>query len=90
MLDRDADRATVARGLGRIPAIDYVLVPSGAFDLIGELVCRDGDELLETLTKDVGAVEGIAQVETFRSSSSSTKHRGSLRRRALNRAANRA
>ena len=65
VLDRDADRATVARGLGRIPAIDYVLVPSGPFDLIGELVCRDGDDLLETLTKDVGAVEGIAQVETF-------------------------
>jgi DNA-binding Lrp family transcriptional regulator len=64
-LAEDADSETVAAALGRAHGIDYVLVPTGRFDLMAEIVCRDREELVETLENDVGAIEGIDQIETF-------------------------
>jgi DNA-binding Lrp family transcriptional regulator len=60
-----ADRDQIVQALDRIPAIDYLVVPTGRYDLMAELVCRDRDELLAALTDEVGAIAGIARVETF-------------------------
>jgi DNA-binding Lrp family transcriptional regulator len=60
-----ADRDGVVAALGRIPAIDYVVAPTGRYDLMAELVCRDREELVARLADDVGAIDGIAHVETF-------------------------
>jgi DNA-binding Lrp family transcriptional regulator len=65
LLAEDADSETVAAALGRAHGIDYVLVPTGRFDLMAEIVCRDREELVETLEDEVGAIEGIDQIETF-------------------------
>lgn len=64
-LSAGADSEAAARALARVRGIDYVVVPSGRFDLMAELVCRNRDELLETLELEVGAIDGIAQVQTF-------------------------
>jgi DNA-binding Lrp family transcriptional regulator len=61
----DADHDLVCSQLAAIPAIDYVVVPSGRYDLMAELVCRDRAELLRVLTHEVGAIAGIAHVESF-------------------------
>jgi DNA-binding Lrp family transcriptional regulator len=64
-LRSDADHGAVALALAAIPSIDYVVVPSGRYDLMAELVCRDRDEFLATTTRDIGAIPGIVHVEAF-------------------------
>jgi DNA-binding Lrp family transcriptional regulator len=60
-----ADHDDVCTRLAAIPSIDYVVVPSGRYDLMAEVVCRDRNELLVALTRDIGAIGGIAHVESF-------------------------
>jgi DNA-binding Lrp family transcriptional regulator len=64
-LTGDADREAIVSALGRIPAVPYIVVPSGRYDLMAEVVCRDNDELMRTLADDIGGVAGIAYLETF-------------------------
>jgi DNA-binding Lrp family transcriptional regulator len=61
----DADHDLVCGQLAAVPAIDYVVVPSGRYDLMAELVCRDRSELLQVLTHEVGSIAGIVHVESF-------------------------
>ena len=63
-LDSDVDPGTVASKLASVASIDYVVIPSGRYDLMAEIVCRDRAELLEAITDDIGGIPGIAQVET--------------------------
>jgi DNA-binding Lrp family transcriptional regulator len=55
----------VCAQLAAVQAIDYVVVPSGRYDVMAEVVCRDRAELLEVLTRDIGAIDGIAHTESF-------------------------
>jgi Lrp/AsnC family transcriptional regulator, regulator for asnA, asnC and gidA len=61
----DADVDDVAAALGAIPQLSYLVCVSGRFDVMGELVCRDPDHLIETLDRGVGAIDGIAAVDVF-------------------------
>lgn len=60
-----AELERVAAGLGEVPEVSYLVVASGRYDLMAELVCRTPDELLATLTQRIGAIEGIASVDLF-------------------------
>ena len=64
-LSEGADLERAAALLGEIPGLDYVIVPSGRYDLVCELVCRDSEELLATLDNGIGAVREVAHVDTF-------------------------
>ncbi len=64
-LDSDADPGTVASRLASVPSIDYVVIPSGRYDLMAEIVCRDRAELLDAITDDIGTIAGVAHIETF-------------------------
>jgi DNA-binding Lrp family transcriptional regulator len=64
-LNTGADYDAVTRGLATIPAIDYVVVPTGRYDVMAELVCRDPATMLRTLIDDIGAITDIAHVEPF-------------------------
>jgi Lrp/AsnC family transcriptional regulator for asnA, asnC and gidA len=55
----------VAAQLGEIPEISYLVVASGRYDLMAEVVCRTPDDLLGTLTGRIGAIEGVASVDLF-------------------------
>lgn len=61
----DADHDKICSQLAAVPAIDYVVVPSGRYDVMAEVVCRDRTELLQVLSHDVGAIDGIAHAESF-------------------------
>jgi Lrp/AsnC family transcriptional regulator for asnA, asnC and gidA len=50
--------------LSAIPEIDYVVVTTGRFDLLCEMVCEDNDHLLELLNQ-IRAMESVADVEVF-------------------------
>jgi DNA-binding Lrp family transcriptional regulator len=60
-----ADYDAVTRALATIPAIDYVVVPAGRYDVMAELVCRDAATMLRTLVDEIGEIADIAHVETF-------------------------
>jgi DNA-binding Lrp family transcriptional regulator len=64
-LTEGADLERASGLLGRVPGIDYVVVPSGRYDLLCELVCRNSEELLLALGNEVGAIGEVGHVDTF-------------------------
>jgi Lrp/AsnC family transcriptional regulator for asnA, asnC and gidA len=59
------DVRLVADALAAIPAVDYVVITAGTFDLLAEVVCEDDDELVELLNARIRALEGVVTTETF-------------------------
>jgi Lrp/AsnC family transcriptional regulator, regulator for asnA, asnC and gidA len=54
-----------AAALANVPEIDYVVVPTGRYDLMAEVVCRDRSHLLYALQHGVGRIKEIVQVDSF-------------------------
>ncbi|MBO0770419.1 MAG: Lrp/AsnC family transcriptional regulator [Actinobacteria bacterium] len=54
----------VADQLAELDEIDYVVITSGSFDLLAEVVCEDDDQLLEILSR-VRQVPSVTSTETF-------------------------
>lgn len=61
----NGDVRLVADALAAIPAVDYVVITAGTFDLLAEVVCEDDDELVELLNARIRALEGVVSTETF-------------------------
>ncbi len=61
----DGDLREVAAKIGLIPEVSYVVVTSGSFDLLMEVVCEDDDHLLNLLNDKVRAISEIRNTETF-------------------------
>ena len=60
----EGDLERVADHLAGMDEIDYVVITSGSFDVLVEVVCEDDDHLLEILTR-VRGVPSVASTETF-------------------------
>lgn len=60
-----ADFDAVATRLGALPEVSYLVAASGRYELMAEIVCRAPEELLRTLTKRIGSIDGVGQVDTF-------------------------
>jgi Lrp/AsnC family transcriptional regulator for asnA, asnC and gidA len=56
---------STAEALATIPEIIYVVVASGSFDLLVEVVCADHDHLLKLLNESIRTVPGVTRAETF-------------------------
>ena len=61
----EGDLRVVASDLAAIPDVSYVVVLSGSFDLIAEVVCEDDDHLLSLLNDKVRVIPGVRSTETF-------------------------
>jgi Lrp/AsnC family transcriptional regulator for asnA, asnC and gidA len=61
----EGDLRTVAADVAAIPDVSYVVIVSGSFDLLMEVVCEDDDHLLEILNDKVRAIPGVRSTETF-------------------------
>src|ERR1700754_2171492 len=59
------DTTRVAEELGRIPAVDYVVLTAGSFDILAEVVCENDDDLIELLNQRIRGLEGVQSTETF-------------------------
>jgi Lrp/AsnC family transcriptional regulator, regulator for asnA, asnC and gidA len=59
------DTVQVAEELGRIPAIDYVVLTAGSFDILAEVVCESDEDLIELLNRRIRGIEGVLSTETF-------------------------
>jgi Lrp/AsnC family transcriptional regulator, regulator for asnA, asnC and gidA len=61
----DGDLRAIAEKLAEVDEIDYVVITSGAFDLLLEVVCTDHEQLFTLLNDVVRAVPGVRAAEAF-------------------------
>jgi Lrp/AsnC family transcriptional regulator for asnA, asnC and gidA len=59
------DARLVADALSAIPAVEYVVLTAGRFDLMVEVVCTDDDDLLTLLNGVIRVVPGVVETEVF-------------------------
>jgi Lrp/AsnC family transcriptional regulator for asnA, asnC and gidA len=55
----------VAEALARVPAVTYVALCSGRFDMFVEIACRDDAEMLAVLDEHVRVMSGLGRIEVF-------------------------
>lgn len=55
----------VAEKVAGFEEVIYLIVVSGRYDLIAEVVCRDHDDLLRFLTEKLHAVDGVREAESY-------------------------
>ncbi len=55
----------VAAELAKMHELDYIVITTGRFDLIAELVAESDDELLDIVSRRVSAIDGVVTTETF-------------------------
>lgn len=62
----DADKAmSAAEAIRGFPEVHYLVITTGRYDMLAEVVCEDNDALLRFLTDKLGRVEGVHETETF-------------------------
>jgi Lrp/AsnC family transcriptional regulator for asnA, asnC and gidA len=61
----EGDLRRLAAKLGDLPEIDYVVIASGRFDLLVEVVCEDHDHLLVLVNDVIRATPGVRTAEVF-------------------------
>jgi Lrp/AsnC family transcriptional regulator for asnA, asnC and gidA len=59
------DLREVAARLAGLSEVDYVVITSGRFDILIEVVCEDDEQLLRLLNDDIRTVEGVRDTETL-------------------------
>ena len=59
------DVSEVAELLSEIPAVDYVVMTAGSFDILAEVVCEDDDDLINLLNTKIRILPGVVSAETF-------------------------
>jgi Lrp/AsnC family transcriptional regulator for asnA, asnC and gidA len=61
----DGDVRDLARALAEIDAIDYVVVTSGGYDVLAEVVCGGTDDLLALLNDTIRALPQVRSADAF-------------------------
>jgi Lrp/AsnC family transcriptional regulator for asnA, asnC and gidA len=64
-VDISAMPSRVAADLAAIDAVDYVVVATGRFDILVEVLCRDAQDLLKTIENQIRRVPAVRTCETF-------------------------
>ena len=59
------DTTVLAAALSKLPAVDYVVLTAGSFDLLVEIVCENDDDLIALLNKEIRMIQGVQSTETF-------------------------
>lgn len=59
------DTTEVIERLARIPAVDYLVMTAGNFDILAEVVCEDDEHLIDLLNKEIRGIPGVQSTETF-------------------------
>lgn len=54
-----------AQEISAFDEVIYLILCTGRFDILAEIVCRDNDHLLNFLTEKLYKVQGVQQAETF-------------------------
>jgi Lrp/AsnC family transcriptional regulator for asnA, asnC and gidA len=59
------DTREVAKTIATLPEVDYVVLTSGSFDLILEIVAEDDEHMLSLINDQIRAIPEIRETETF-------------------------
>src|SRR5689334_14432195 len=59
----DGDSTAVAEELGRLAAVEYVVLTAGSYDLLVEVVCEDDDDLIELTGRRIRGIPGVRSTE---------------------------
>ena len=59
------DTTLLAAALAKLPAVDYVVLTAGSFDILVEVVTENDDDLIILLNKEIRALPGVQSTETF-------------------------
>jgi Lrp/AsnC family transcriptional regulator for asnA, asnC and gidA len=68
MIGIKVDGRSLRKVADKIAALDeviYLIIVSGTYDIIAEIVCRDQDHLLQFLTDRLYKIEGVREAESF-------------------------
>lgn len=55
----------VAAELASMEQIDYIVITTGRFDILAELVAESDDELLDIVSEQISALDRVVATETF-------------------------
>jgi Lrp/AsnC family transcriptional regulator for asnA, asnC and gidA len=55
----------IAREIAAFEEVIYLVICTGTYDLLVEVLCRDADDLLRFLTERLRSVKGVRSTETF-------------------------
>ena len=61
----DGDLRSIADQLAALDAIDYVVICTGSFDLLVEMVVSGDEELLDILNDAIRSIDGVRDTEVF-------------------------
>jgi len=61
----EGDARQVADRLAEVEDIDYVVLCTGSFDILVELVCENEERILELLNGVIRRIPGVRDTETF-------------------------
>jgi Lrp/AsnC family transcriptional regulator for asnA, asnC and gidA len=61
----EGDLRAIADKLAEVPELDYVVITSGRFDLMVEVVCSGNEELLTLVNDVIRTVPGVHSTEVF-------------------------
>jgi Lrp/AsnC family transcriptional regulator for asnA, asnC and gidA len=59
------DVRAVSKQLGDMDEVEYVVITSGRFDVLAEVVCTDTRGLLDLVNDRIRSIEGVRGVEVF-------------------------
>lgn len=59
------DTRNVADRLASMPAVDYMVLTAGSFDILAEVICENDDDLIALLNEDIRSIPGVLSTETF-------------------------
>jgi Lrp/AsnC family transcriptional regulator for asnA, asnC and gidA len=55
----------VAEELAAMDKLDYIVITTGRFDILAEIVAESDDELLEIVSEQISALDRVVTTETF-------------------------
>ncbi|MGA7193330.1 MAG: Lrp/AsnC family transcriptional regulator [Anaerolineales bacterium] len=55
----------VADAVSKLKEVVYLVVVSGRFDIMAEVICRDHEDLLNFITEKLYVIDGVRESETF-------------------------
>ena len=64
-LRAEGDLRVIAERLSAVPEVAYVVITSGGFDLLAEVVCEGTEELLALLNDVIRALPGVVSADAF-------------------------
>lgn len=64
-INANGDLRAIAEKLAEVPDFDYVVITSGRFDLMVEVVCTDNEELLTLVNDMIRTLPGVTAAEVF-------------------------